>query len=133
MLVRLQYLSEAALSNDLEDLVAVRHMVMGDVDVGALVVIVAAVVGSAHHPRTLLSTRSNEIHWRDDTLMKNTGGRIQWRENTLTPSPSPLHPKPLILTHSFLLSQHLSPVHPYTCHPHPLRVTLTLSSYLLGS
>lgn len=45
-----RYLSKAALADDLEDLVAVGDVVMRHLDVGALVVVVAPVVGSAHHP-----------------------------------------------------------------------------------
>lgn len=44
------HLSEAALADDLEDLVAVGDVIVRHLDVGALVVVVAAVVGSANHP-----------------------------------------------------------------------------------
>lgn len=67
------YLSEAALADDLEDLVAVGDVVMRHLDVGALVVVVAAVVGSAHHPRPLLGVGTHKVNCRDEKIDYDPG------------------------------------------------------------
>lgn len=56
------YLSKAALADDLQDFVAVRDVVVWNVDVGSLIIVVAAVVGSAHDPRPLLGIWSNKVN-----------------------------------------------------------------------
>ncbi len=58
----LSYLSKTALANDLQDFVAVRNVVVWNVDVGSLIIIITAVVGSAHDPRPLLGIWTNKIN-----------------------------------------------------------------------
>ena len=61
VVVGLDHLAEAALSNHFEHLVPVGQMVVGDVSVGALVVVVPAVVGGGDDPRPLLGVGTDEV------------------------------------------------------------------------
>ena len=61
VVVGLDHLAEAAFSNDFQHFVAVGEVVVRDVRVGALVVVVLAVVGRADDARTLLGVRADEV------------------------------------------------------------------------
>lgn len=77
------YLSKAALADDLEDLVAVGDVVVWNVDVGSLIVIVAAVIGPAHDPRPLLGTGTDEVHCGETRRLdqiKRFSFLVKWRD-----------------------------------------------------
>lgn len=61
VVVGLDDLAEAALTYDLEDLVPVGHVVVGYVDVRALVVVVLVVVGHPYDTRPLLGVNTYEV------------------------------------------------------------------------
>lgn len=56
------YLSKAAFPDDFQDFVAVGDVVMRDVDVGALIIVIATIVGSAQNAWPLLCIRTKKIH-----------------------------------------------------------------------
>ena len=64
VIVGLDHLAEAALSNDFEHFVAVGQVVVGYVGVGTLVVVVAAVVGTANDARPFLGVGPDEVDLR---------------------------------------------------------------------
>lgn len=56
------YLSEAALSDDFQDFVAIGDVIMRNVDVGSLIVVITTIVGSAHDSRPLLGILTNKVN-----------------------------------------------------------------------
>ena len=64
VIVGLDHLAEAALSNDFEHFVAVGQVVVGYVGVRTLVVVVAAVVGTANDARPFLGVGPDEVDLR---------------------------------------------------------------------
>ena len=64
VVVGLDHLAEAAFSNDFQHFVAVGEVVVGDVCVGALIVVVPAVVGSSDDARPLLGVGADEVDLR---------------------------------------------------------------------
>jgi hypothetical protein len=64
VIVGLDHLPEAALSNDFEHFVAVGQVVVGYVGVGTLVVVVAAVVGTANDAGPFLGVGPDEVDLR---------------------------------------------------------------------
>jgi hypothetical protein len=64
VIIGLDHLTEAALSNDFEHFIAVGQVVVGYVGIGTLVVVVAAVVGTANDARPFLGVGPDEVDLR---------------------------------------------------------------------
>ena len=64
VIIGFDHLTEAALPDDFEHFITIGQMVVSYVSVGALVVVIAAVVGTANDAGSLLSVRPNEVDLR---------------------------------------------------------------------
>lgn len=62
VVVRLHYLTEATLADHLQHLVPVRYVIMGYVDVRALLVVVVAIVREPDQPGPFLGVRAYKVH-----------------------------------------------------------------------
>lgn len=62
VIVRLYNLAERTFTDHLQHLVPVGHVIMGHVDVGTMLVVVAVVVRPADYPWPLLRVRPDEIY-----------------------------------------------------------------------
>lgn len=77
VVVGLDHLAEAALANDLEHLVPVGDVIVGHVQVGAVVVVEAVVVGATDHALSLLGVRAHEVDMCVvEDLMVFEGGQL---------------------------------------------------------